>query len=43
MHQPESVREIETYEIPEDFEVQTDHLIPAKRPDHVPKKKKKNK
>ena len=33
MHEPESVYENETQEILCDFEIRTDHLIPARRPD----------
>ena len=33
MHKPESVLENETHKILWDFEIQTDHLIPARRPD----------
>ena len=33
MREPESVLENETYKILWDFEIQTDHLIPARRPD----------
>ena len=45
MHNPESVLENETHKISRDFEVQTDHLISARRPDIeiVNKKKKKKK
>ena len=35
MHKPESFLENETHKIIWDFEVQTDHLIPARRPDLV--------
>ena len=35
MHKPESLRENETHEILRDFEIQTDRLIPARRPDLV--------
>ena len=46
MHKPESIRENDTYKILYDFEIETDHLIPARWPDHVlirkKKKKKKN-
>ena len=35
IHKPESVRENDTHEILYNFEVQTDHLISAKRPDVV--------
>ena len=46
MHKPESVLENETDRILWDFEIQTDHLIPLKRPELVvanQKKKKKKK
>ena len=45
MHNPESVLENETYKILWGFEIQTDHLISARRPDQVrvDKKKKKKK
>ena len=47
MHKPESVLENEMNTILWDFDIQTDHLIPARRPDLVlidekKKKKKKN-
>ena len=32
MHKPESVLENETHKILRDVEIQTDHLIPTKRP-----------
>ena len=35
MLKPESVRENETQKILWDFEIQTVHLVPAKRPDDV--------
>ena len=35
MHKPESVLENETHKILWDFEIQTDHQIPARRPDLV--------
>ena len=35
MYKPEFVLENETHEILLDFEIQTDHLIPARRPDLV--------
>ena len=35
MHKPESVLENETHKILWDFEIKTDHLIPARRPDLV--------
>ena len=41
MHNPDSVPEIETHKILWDFEIQTDHLIPARRPDLVLIKKKR--
>ena len=41
MHKPESVMENETHEFLQDFEIQTDHLIMARRPDLVIFKKKK--
>ena len=45
MHKPESVLENETHKILWDFEIKTDHLIPARRPDlvFINKKKKKEK
>ena len=33
MHKPESVRENEMHKWLWDFEIQTDHLIPVRRPD----------
>ena len=41
MHKPESVLENETHKILCDFEIQTDHLIPARRPDLTIVKKKR--
>ena len=41
MHKPESVLENETHKILWDYEIQTDHLIPARRPDLVLINKKK--
>ena len=41
MHKPESVLENETHKILWDFEIKTDHSIPAKRPDLVLINKKK--
>ena len=41
-HEPESILENEMYKILWDFVIQTDHLIPARRPDFVsihPKKR----
>ena len=45
LHNPASVLENETHKLLWDFEIQTDHLISAKRPDLViiNKKKKKKK
>ncbi len=40
MHKPEFVLESETDKILWDFEIQTDHLIPTKRPDLVIIKKR---
>ena len=40
-HKPESVLENDTHKILWDFEIQTDHLIPARRPDLVLINKKK--
>ena len=42
-HKPESVLENETHKILLDFEIQTDHLIPPRRPELVMVKKKKKK
>ena len=42
MHKPENVNVNETQEILWDFEVQTDYLIPARRPDLVLITKKKD-
>ena len=41
MHKPESILENETYKILWDFEIQTDHLILARKLDHVFINKKK--
>ena len=41
MHNPESVQENDGPKILWNFEIQTDHLILARRPDQVNKKKKK--
>ena len=35
MHQPKSVLENKTHKILKDFEIQTDQLIPTRRPDQV--------
>ena len=40
MHNPEPVQENATHKVLWDFEIQTDHLISARRPDLVKKKKK---
>ena len=41
MHNPESVLENEMRAILWDFDIQTDHRIPTKRPDHNKKKERK--
>ena len=41
MHEPESMLENETHKILWDFEKQTDHFTPARKPDWVIIKKKK--
>ena len=41
MHNPESILENETNKIPWDFEIQTDHLFSARRPDLMIVEKKK--
>ena len=41
MHKPESVLENETHKVLRNFEIQTDDLISARRPDLVILKKKK--
>ena len=41
MHNPASVRENDTHKLLWDFDIQTDHLISARRPDLIIKKKKK--
>ena len=43
MLKPESILVKETHKIQQDFEIQTDHLIPAWRPELVVVKIKKNK
>ena len=43
MHNPKSVRENETHKVLWEFEIPTDHLISARRPNLVIVKKKKNK
>ena len=41
MHKPESVQENETHEVRKDYEMQTDHQIPARTPDLMVANKKK--
>ena len=41
MHNPAPVLEISTHKLLWDFNIQTDHLIPAKRPDLIIINKKK--
>ena len=41
MHNPESILENETYKLLKDFEIQTDHLISARRTDLIKINKKK--
>ena len=43
IHNPESILENETQKILWDFEIQIDHLFPARRPDLVIVNKKKKK
>ena len=43
MYNPESILEKETYQLLWDFEIQTGHLIPTRRPDRVIVNKKKKK
>ena len=42
MHNPESILFNEIHKIPWDFEMQTDHLIPARQPELVIVNKKEN-
>ena len=35
LQKPKSILENKTYKILKDFEIQTDHLIPTRRPDQV--------
>ena len=35
MHNPASVLENDTHKLPWDFSIQTDHLIPARRPNLI--------
>ena len=41
MHNPVPVLENSTHKLPWDFDIQTDHLIAARRPDLITIKKKK--
>ena len=41
MNKPESVKENEMHTIPRDFEIQSNHRIPSRRPDQVLINKKK--
>ena len=41
MHDPAPVRENDTHKLLSDFNIQTDHLIPARRPDLIIINKKK--
>ena len=41
MHNPASVLENDTHKLPWDFDIQTDHLISARRPDLIIINKKK--
>ena len=43
MHNTESVMENETHKLLRDFQIQTDHLISARRPELIIVKKKKKK
>ena len=43
MHNPAPVLENDTHKLLWDFNIQTDHLIPARRPDHIIINKKKKK
>ena len=43
MHNPESVLENETHKLHWDFDIQTDHLISARRPNLIITGKKKKK
>ena len=43
MHNPAPILENDTHKLLWDFNIQTDHLIPARRPDLIKKKKKKKK
>ena len=43
MHKPKSVQKNEKHKIPWDFEIQTDHIIPTKRPGLVIMNNKKKK
>ena len=41
MHNPASVQEKATHKLPWDFDIQTDHLISARRPDLITINKKR--
>ena len=43
MHNPAPVLENDSHKLLWDYNIQTDHLIPARRPDHIKKKKIKKK
>ena len=43
MHNPAPVLENDTHKLPWDFNIQTDHLIPARRPDLIIINNKKKK
>ena len=43
MHNSAPVLENDTHKLPWDFNIQTDHLIPDRRPDLIKIKKKKKK
>ena len=43
MHNPGPVLENDTHKLLWDFDIQTGHLIPARRPDHIIINKKKKK
>ena len=43
MHNPAPVLENDSHKLPWDFNIQTDHLIPARRPDLIIINKKKKK
>ena len=41
LHNPAPVLEYDTHKLQWDFNIQTDHLIPARRPNHIMINKKK--